>query len=81
MPELGRKSRLVLRDEVTTVTWEHSHVVVGDDGLVVTFCIYEAPGEDEVLRHSALLGAHHIANLHEIAGDVTPSDFPFDESA
>ena len=37
----------VLRDDVTTVTWEHSHVVVGDDGLVVTFCIYEAPGEDE----------------------------------
>jgi hypothetical protein len=48
---------------------------------VVTFCIYEAPGEDEVLRHSALLGAHQIANLHEIAGDVTPSDFPLDETA
>jgi hypothetical protein len=33
-----------------------------------------------VLRHSALLGAHHIASIYEIAGDVTPSDFPLDES-
>lgn len=80
MPVLGRKSNQVLRDEVTAVTWEHSHVVVGDDGLVRTFCIYDAPGEDEVLRHSALLGAHHIASIYEIAGDVTPSDFPLDES-
>jgi hypothetical protein len=81
MPTLGRKSNKVLRDDVTTVTWEHSHVVVGEDGLVRTFCVYDAPGEDEVLRHSRLLGAHHIASLYEIAGDVTPTDFPLDESA
>ena len=82
MPSLGRKSNEVLRDDVTTVIWEHSHVVVGDDGLVITFCIYDAPGEEEVLRHSHLLGAHHIASLHEIAGDVTPNDFPpVEESA
>ena len=81
MPSLGKKSNQVLRDDVTTVTWEHSHVVVGEDGLVRTFCIYTAPDEEAVLRHSQLLGAHHIANIHEIAGDVTPSDFPLDESA
>jgi len=80
MQVLGRKSNQVLRDEVTTVTWEHSHVVVGEDGLVITYCIYEAPGENEVLRHSQLLGAHHIASLQEIVGDVTPSDFPLGES-
>jgi len=80
MPVLGRKSNQVLRDEVTTVTWEHSHVVVGDDGLVTTFCIYAAPNEEEVHRHSRLLGEHKLANLFEIAGDVTPSDFPLDES-
>jgi len=57
MPVLGRKSNQVLRDDVSTVIWEHSHVVVGEDGLVRTFCVYEAPGEDEVLRHSRLVGA------------------------
>ena len=36
---------------------------------------------DGARAHSQLLGAHHIANLHEIAGDVTPTDFPLDESA
>jgi Nickel responsive protein SCO4226-like len=81
MPAVGRKSRTVLRDEVTNVTWELSHVVVGEDGLVTTFCIYVAPNEDDVLRHSRLLGEHHIASLYEIAGDVTPNDFPLDEPA
>ena len=80
MPTLGRKSNLVLRDDVTAVTWEHSHVVVSEGGLVRTFCIYAAPNEEEVLRHSRLLGEHHVASLHEIAGDVTPDDFPLDES-
>jgi hypothetical protein len=81
MPGIGKRSREVLRDDVPTVTWELSHVVVGDDGLVTTFCVYEAPSEDDVLLHSKLLGAHDIASLHEIAGDVTPGDFPLDESS
>lgn len=79
MPMLGRKSNAVLRDEVKSVKWELSHVVVGDDGLVTTFCIYDAPGEEEVLQHARLLGEHHIANMYEIAADVTPADFPLDE--
>ena len=81
MPTLGRKSNKVLRDDVTSVTWEHSHVVVGEDGLVRTFCIYDAPSEDAVLQHSRLLGEHNIANLYEIAGDVTPDDFPLTQDS
>jgi Nickel responsive protein SCO4226-like len=81
MPRVGRRSRMVLRDEVPTVTWELSHVVVGDDGLVTTFCVYWAPGTEEILEHARLLGEHEIASVHEIAGDVTPEDFPLDESA
>jgi Nickel responsive protein SCO4226-like len=81
MPTLGRKSNTVLRDEVMSVRWELSHVVVGDDGLVTTFCIYDAPGEEQILQHARLLGEHHIASMHEIAADVTPADFPLDEPA
>ena len=38
--------------------------------------IYEAPDEDIVREHSRMLGEHKIEALHEIAGDVTPADFP-----
>jgi hypothetical protein len=55
---------------------DHCLVVVADDGKVKTFCIYAAPDEDTVLAHSAALGQHTIDLLHEIAGDVTPADFP-----
>jgi hypothetical protein len=80
MPQVGRKSRIVLRDDVPTVTWELSHVVVNDDGLVTTFCIYDAPSEDEIHEHAKRLGSHNVAAVHEIAGDVTPEDFPLDEN-
>ena len=80
MPQVGRRSNQVLRDDVTTVTWELSHVVVGDDGLVTTFCIYDAPSENEIYDHAKRLGSHNVAAVHEIAGDVTPDDFPLDES-
>jgi Protein of unknown function (DUF4242) len=78
MPEVGKKSNTVLRDDTPAVTWELSHVVVGDDGLVTTFCVYEAPDEGVVRRHADLLGTHYIASIHEIAADVTPADFPID---
>jgi hypothetical protein len=80
MPQVGRRSRTVLRDDTPTVTWELSHVIVGDDGLVTTFCIYDAPSEDEIHQHARRLGSHEVAAVHEIVGDVTPEDFPLDES-
>jgi hypothetical protein len=80
MPQVGRRSNTVLRDDVPTVTWELSHVVVGADGLVTTFCIYDAPSEQEIYEHAKRLGSHTVAVVHEIAGDVTPADFPIDES-
>ena len=80
MPQVGRRSNMVLRDDVPSVTWELSHVVVGDDGLVTTFCIYDAPSEQEIYEHAKRLGSHNVAAVLEIAGDVTPDDFPLDES-
>jgi hypothetical protein len=76
MPLVGRRSRELTEEEFPEVTWEHSHVVVDDDGLVRTFCIYDAPDEDVVRAHSKKLGKHTLDALHEIAGDVTPADFP-----
>jgi hypothetical protein len=76
MPPIGRRSRELTEGEFSEITWEHSHVVVDDEGLVHTYCVYEAPSEEHVRQHSTRLGKHTIAELHEIAGDVTPADFP-----
>jgi len=76
MPGVGRRSREIVDNELTEITWEHSHVVVDDDGKVRTFCVYDAPSEALVLEHSSRLGQHKIDSIDEIVGDVTPADFP-----
>jgi hypothetical protein len=76
MPEVGRRSRRTIEDSYPQITWEHSHVVVGGDGMVMTYCVYDAPDEDMLRAHAADLGNHTIDGIHEIAGDVTPADFP-----
>jgi hypothetical protein len=76
MPEVGRRSRELVEGPFPEITWEHSHVVVADDGKVRTFCVYGAPNEEAVRSHAKALGQHTIDELQEIAGDVTPADFP-----
>jgi uncharacterized protein DUF4242 len=75
MPRIGRKSNQVI-SELSGVVWEHSHVVMDEEGNVKTFCIYEAPDEDTVRKHSSQLGEHALDRIYEIGGDVTPADFP-----
>jgi hypothetical protein len=76
MPVVGRQSREIVENDLTEITWELSHVVVDDRGLVRTFCVYDAPNEELVREHSTRLGQHRIDSLDEIVGDVTPADFP-----
>jgi hypothetical protein len=76
MNAVGRRSRAIAEERFPDITWEHSHVTVGDDGRVRTFCVYKAPDEDEVRGHAALLGQHEVLQITEIVGDVTPDDFP-----
>jgi hypothetical protein len=76
MQPVGRRSRELTEVDFPEITWEHSHVVVDDTGLVRTFCIYSAPDEEAVRNHSTRLGRHKIESIDEIVGDVTPADFP-----
>jgi hypothetical protein len=76
MPVVGRRSRELVDDEFPEITWEHSHVVVDGDANVFTYCVYEAPNEEIIRRHSTRLGRHDIDALYETAGDVSPADFP-----
>jgi len=76
MPEVGRRSRVAIEEQFPQIVWEHSHVAVDDEGVVKTFCVYSAPDEQTIREHAVALGKHTIDSLHEIAGDVTPADFP-----
>ena len=76
MPEVGRRSRQIAIEQFPEISWEHSHVVVDDRGNVKTYCVYEAPSEEIVRRHAVELGLHDVEGVYEIAGDVTPEDFP-----
>lgn len=76
MNAVGQRSRRIAEERYPEITWEHSHVVVDEEGRVVTFCVYGAPNEDVILRHAQELGEHEILRIAEIAGDVTPADFP-----
>ena len=58
MAPVGRRSRELTEQEFPEVTWEHSHVVVDDEGTVRTFCVYGAPSEDSVRAHARALGDH-----------------------
>jgi hypothetical protein len=76
MPDVGRRSKEIAQEEFPEITWEHSHVIVDEKGTVMTYCVYVAPDEDTVRNHGERLGKHHIDAVWEIAGDVTPADFP-----
>jgi hypothetical protein len=76
MQLVGRRSRELTESEFPEITWEHSHVVVDDEGKVRTYCVYDAPNEEQVREHATRLGKHQLDSLQEIAGDVTPADFP-----
>lgn len=76
MAAVSRRSKAIAEERYPSIKWEHSHVLIDDDGRVMTFCIYEAASEDEVRQHAQELGQHQVVRVAEIVGDVTPDDFP-----
>jgi Protein of unknown function (DUF4242) len=77
MAAKGPRSKRLLSDEeqFSRVTWEHSHVVMGDDGVLRSFCVYSSPNTELIEEHSVLLGDHMIKGIYEIGGDISPDDF------
>ena len=80
MPRVGRRSKELTIDEFPKIVWEHSHVIVDENGMAGTYCVYEAPDEQTVREHAQQLGEHEYW-IQEIVGDVTPDDFPLDSDA
>ena len=78
VPTVAARSRRIKEDHYPEIVWEHSHVVLDDTGTPMSFCVYEAPTEEMVREHAQELGDHDVLSVYEIAGDVTPADFPLD---
>lgn len=76
LPEVATRSKAIGHHRFPEIVWEHSHVVIDGDGAPKSYCVYDAPSEEMVREHSRLLGDHFIEEIYEIAGDVTPADFP-----
>ncbi len=76
LPTVATRSKAIRHYHYPEIVWEHSHVVVGEDGMPKSFCVYSAPNEEMVLEHAERLGDHVVDKVYEIAGDVTPDDFP-----
>ena len=80
LPTVATRSKAIGHYHYPEIVWEHSHVVVGVDGTPKSFCIYEAPNEEMVREHSRYLGDHIVETIYEIAGDVSPADFPLTDA-
>lgn len=76
MQDVGRRSKEIAAGEFPEIVWEHSHVIVEDEGIVRQFCVYQAPDPETIRDHGQRVGKHRIDDIWEIAGDVTPADFP-----
>ena len=68
--------RILTEDEqFSAVSWEHSHMVMDEDGQLKSFCVYSSPNTELIREHAGLLGDHAIGGIYEIGGDISPEDF------
>ena len=76
MQALTARSKRTAIEQFPDIAWDHSHVVVGDDGVVRSFCVYRGPTAQRLLEHAEAFGAHRVEHVYEIIDDVTPEDVP-----
>ena len=77
MTKKGSLSKSILTEnaQFSPVTWEHSHVVMDEDGELKSFCVYSSPNTELIREHAELLGDHTVKGIYEIGGDISPEDF------
>jgi Nickel responsive protein SCO4226-like len=66
------RSDAMASERFPEIVWEHSHIVAGDDGEILTFCVYAAPSEEMIHEHALAFGSHTITRIYELLDDVTP---------
>ena len=76
MDQAGARSKRIAEEHFPQIRWEHSHVVMDSEGTIKSFCVYDAPETDVLYKHADELGQHLVDRIFEIAGDISPRDFP-----
>jgi len=73
----GPRSKRILseNEQFAPVVWEHSHVVMDEDGTLKTYCVYSSPNTDLLRQHASMPGEHTVSSIYEIGGDISPDDF------
>ena len=73
----GRLSKRILSEnpQFSPIVWEHSHVVIDEEGELKSFCVYDSPNKELIREHAAMLGDHTVKAIYEIGGDISPGDF------
>lgn len=74
--DFGETAKRLTAEQFRDIVWEHSHVVVDNDGRIKSFCVYTAPEPQRLKDHADALGFHRIGVIYQIGGDVSPDDFP-----
>ncbi len=68
--------RILTEDErFSGVSWEHSHMVMDEEGQLRSFCVYFSPNTELIREHAVRLGDHTVRGIYEIGGDISPDDF------
>lgn len=77
MAAKGPLSKRILTEDqrFSAVSWEHSHMVMDEDGQLKSFCVYSSPTTELIRQHAELLGDHTVRGIYEIGGDISPEDF------
>ena len=81
-PTDSQLAKRVMAERFPDMVWDHSHVMEADEsGNVRTFCVYDAPNEQQVRDHADAIAPHDIINIYEVAADVKPADIPAEGEA
>ena len=77
MAAKGPLSKRILTEDrqFSQIVWEHSHMVMDEDGQLKSFCVYSSPNTELIREHAELVGDHTIKGIYEIGGDISPEDF------
>jgi Protein of unknown function (DUF4242) len=72
----ARSKRVLMENaQFSPVAWEHSHVVMDEDGQLKSFCVYSSPNTQLLREHADMVGDHTVKGIYEIGGDISPEDF------
>ena len=69
------KRILAENEHFSPITWEHSHVVMDEQGNLKSFCVYTSPSTELIREHAELVGDHSVGGIYEIGGDISPDEF------